>query len=325
MVANERRDAPLVSAILPTYDRPEMLAEAVESVAAQDYSPIELVVVDDASSTPAEDVVAAHAPDDLRWRCLRHERNRGANAARNTGLRESNGEVVAFLDDDDRWAAGKVSAQVSAFEAASEAVGVVLVGQRVVAEDGETTSVRLPELEGDATPGLVSDVVGGPFSTIAVRRSAVEAAGPPDERFPAWQDREWLVRLSRHCEFVSLREPLVIKRLGDYEQIGDEFELKRDVTYPLFLQKHRDLAADYDSERHFVASLAAGVAAAALSNGYYADARRFAAKAIRTDPRHRVAYLYLLLALGGGRTYASAARLKRSFGRLSRGGADGTV
>jgi len=307
------RDAPLVSVVLPTYDRPEMLAEAVESVANQRYDAVELLVVDDASPTPAEDVVAAAAPPDLRWRCLRHDRNRGANTARNTGIEAANGELLAFLDDDDRWRPEKLEAQVSTFREEGEDVGVVLVGQQFV-HGGEETTTRFPDVARDATADLLTDGVGGSFSTIAVRRRLVEAAGPPDERLPAWQDREWLVRLSCHCGFATVRRPLVVRRLGEYDQIGDSFEPKRDVTYPLFLEKHADLATEHGLESRFRASLSLNLASAGLANGYYRDARRFAARAIRCDPRLTSAYLYLALALGGRYTYDTAVRLKRTLG-----------
>lgn len=320
-----REGVPLVSVVLPTYERPEMLVEAVESVASQRYPAVELIVVDDGSETPTREILAEHAPDGLDWRCLEHDHNRGANAARNTGIRAAEGEILAFLDDDDTWYPDKLDAQVSAFEAEGEAVGVVVVGQRFVNRDGETTTIRLPdpEIGENATPALLSGAAAGPFSTIAVRRSVLESAGLPDEEFPAWQDREWLVRLSAHCEFAPVRRPLVERRLGDYEQIGDAFEPKRDETYPRFVEKHRDLAAEYGRERVFVATLAARIAGAGLDKGHYGDARRFAAKAIRTSPRIRSAYLYLALALAGRHVHRSAVKFKRTIERLRWGRGDG--
>ena len=313
MTATDQR--PLVSVVLPTYDRPEMLVEAVESVASQTYPAIELIVVDDCSPTPAAALLETHAPDGLEWNCLRHDSNRGANTARNTGIRAANGDILAFLDDDDRWKPEKLEAQVAAIQ---DDVGVVVVGQQYV-HDGEETTTTLPTVDGNATAALIGDGIAGPFSTIAVRRSVLEEAGLPDERFPAWQDREWLLRLSCYCRFGAIRRPLVVRRQGDYEQISNKFEAKRDTTYPLYLEKHRNLAAEHGRERLFVAQLAAGIAAAGLANGYYGDARKFAAKAIRTHPLVRSAYVYLLLALGGSHTYRSAARIKRAVDRFVRG------
>lgn len=311
--ASVGEDEFLVSVVVPTYDRPEMLADALESVVDQRYEPVELVVVDDGSPTPMEPVVAEAAPPDLAWRCLRHDDNRGANAARNTGIEAADGDVLAFLDDDDRWHPEKLPAQVDALREAGDDVGVVLTGQQVVDGD-ETTVTRLPDVGEDATTDLLTDGVGGPFSTIVVRRSVVDRAGLPDERLPAWQDREWLIRLSCHSDFASVQRPLVVRRNGEYSQISDLFEEKRDVTYPLLLEKHSDLAADLGIERRFKACLSRKVAVAGLTNGYYRDARRFAARALRTDPRLRTTYIYLALALGGRITYGTAVHLRRALG-----------
>lgn len=309
-------DLPLVSVVLPTYDRPEMLVEAAESVASQQYPEIELIVVDDASPTPAADILEERGPTDLDWQCFRHEHNRGANAARNRGISESNGEILTFLDDDDRWLPEKIGAQVAAFRDGGGTTGVVLTGQRIVDECGETTALKLPTITGTVTAELMAGHVAGTFSSIAIRRSAVDAAGRPDERFPALQDREWLVRLSCHCEFASIQRPLVIRQFGEYDQISDDFESRRDTTYPLFVEKHLDLAAEHGREREFVAWLAISVAGSGLANGYYDEARQFAAKAIRTNPRLRIAYIHLTLALAGSRTHRSALQFSRTLTRL---------
>ena len=97
-------DAPLVSVVLPTYDRPALVRKAVASVGAQTYPNVELLVVDDCSPTPVEQALEGLSlGPSIAVRVLRHEENRGGNAARNTGIRVAAGEYVAFLDDDDRW------------------------------------------------------------------------------------------------------------------------------------------------------------------------------------------------------------------------------
>lgn len=315
MGTNAKGEGPLVSVVLPTYARPEALAEAVESVSMQTYPNIELIVVDDASPTPAREILTERCTDDIQWQCFRHDSNRGANAARNTGIRESNGEIVAFIDDDDYWLPEKIDVQVMMFREGGEEVGVALVAQKVLHE-GQVTTVRVPEVGGNATPELLEGKTGGTFSAIAVRRSAIDAAGLPDKRFPSWQDREWLVRLSRHCKFAVDPRPLVVKRRGNYLQIGDEFETKRDISYPRFLEKHRDLAAKYDREREFVSSLSRILAAQGLQNGSHKDARRLALKAIRVNPEPSSAWISLVLSLTGPRVYRLLSQLKQKAIRI---------
>nr|WP_231751287.1 glycosyltransferase [Halogeometricum sp. CBA1124] len=87
MTRTSSTDDPLVTVIITTYNRPEYLRSAVQTVSEQRYAPIELVVVDDCSEVPASDVLADAAPDVRDFEIVRHDENRGANAARNTGAR----------------------------------------------------------------------------------------------------------------------------------------------------------------------------------------------------------------------------------------------
>ena len=316
-----RESAPLVSVVIPTYGRPEFLPDAVESVASQTYPNVELVVVDDHSPDPVEPVLDDLSLDTLDWRCLRHAENRGANAARRTGIESTDGDVVAFLDDDDYWGPTVVERMVEAFDAGGEGVGVVTVGASFVDGSGRQIGSVVPTESGDVTEGLLRGTVrAATFSCFAVRRAVVEATGYPDERFPSWQDKEWHIRLSQHCEYASVSDPLVARRVSDHGQITDDFERKRDVSYPLLVEKHASLAASYGRRcrRQFVGHLNCTLGFSALRNGFYREAVAHLTRAIRHDPTQLSAYGYLLLAVGGPLAYPSAARLKRwAAGRLS--------
>jgi glycosyltransferase involved in cell wall biosynthesis len=315
---------PLVSVVVPTYDRRQYLAEAVQSVVDQTYPAIELIVVDDHSPTPAETPLEDVAVDSLASvECIRHSENRGGNAARNTGIRRASGEFVAFLDDDDVWRPEKVALQVRSFQQAPPSVGVVFTGATYIDADGQPDreSIPTPDVTENVTRRLLlGQTVIGSFSRVMVRAAAIETVGLPDERFPNWQDREWYLRLSRAYEFEAIREPLVCYRSGDHEQISDDFEARRDETFPLFLEKHRDTAASYGPafERRFVSGLARAVAVCGLRNGYYRDAVRYLALSLRHDPLAWRTYLYLLLAAGGPVTYRSARHIKHGVDRLRR-------
>ena len=307
---------PMVSVVLPTYDRPDRLREAVESVRAQTYPNVELVVVDDHSPTPAETVLEAIEPGSMTVRVRRHETNRGANKARNTGIDASDGTYLCFLDDDDRWHPKKVAKQVAAFERAGDRVGVVYTGTKYVYDSYERTVTFT--LGGDVTEQLCRGRSIGEFSTLMVDADVIEESGAVDARFPSWQDREWLLRLSTVCEFEPVPEPLTVRRrLSGEASITDDFEAKRDVSYPLFLEKHRDLAATYGCERALVGALSWNLGTAALKNGYYADARRYLLKSLYYEPLDRSHWLYALVAVGGEYTYGPTSALARTFHRLS--------
>ncbi|QSG11345.1 Glycosyl transferase family 2 [Halapricum desulfuricans] len=300
-------DAPLVSVVVPTYDRPVKLRRAVETVRAQTYRPVELVVVDDHSPEPAADALADFDVEEISLRVVRHEENRGANAARNTGIREATGEFVAFLDDDDRWEPEKLKRQIETFEAGGESVGFVYTGARYVYDDGERLITN--DLRGSVTRQILAGASVAEFSAVMVRTSVIERAGLPDERLPSWQDHEWFLRLSLHCTFDVVPEPLTVRHWDHEGRIGQDFEKRRDVSFPLFVEKHRELAREYGLERRFVASLLETLVLSAAQNGYYSDARRLAFRAVRTDPTLPTPWLYLLACLGGKVTYRPAQRL----------------
>jgi len=308
--ARSADDAPVVSVVVPTYGRrPDLLGEAIESVAAQTYEPIELLVVDDSPSGAGAEVARSVSGIES-VRCLTGSERGGAAAARNVGIRASTGSFLAFLDDDDRWRPEKLARQVAAFREAPDDVGAVLTGQRYVV-DGTPRSQRAPEVSGDVTADLLRGASLCPFSTAMVRASLVRDGGVLlDERLPCWEDREWYLRLSLYCTFRTIEEPLVDRGMGDHEQLTDDFERIRDEAYPLFVGKHRRLATALGLERQFVAAVTRSLIAAALGSGRYGDARRAARRAIRNDPRS-VRDPLVVVALGGRWAHRGARAVRR--------------
>lgn len=302
-------ERPTVSVILPTYDRPDRLRDAIRSVTNQTYTDIELVVVDDHSDVPADTVVESSDTDGLRITIHRHETNRGPNAARITGISQAEGQLLAFLDDDDRWLPTKLEKQVAVMRSSPD-IGVVYTGQQYLNEHGDVTGVSIPSAHGQVTKHILERGNVGPFSTLMVHKRAIEAAGLPDVRFPSFQDWEWAIRLSREVQFEPVREPLVVRLIHTDEQVTDQYERKRDVTYPLLIEKHRGLAASLGplTERRFIAAVSASLASAALTAGAYADAVTFACRSIRFNPMSVTGYLYLFAAVGGDHTYTVAKR-----------------
>jgi len=305
---------PLVSVIVPTYGRDaNHFRAALRSVFAQTHWSLEVIVVDDA---PTPVALPEDPPVPIRRIRADHD---GVAAARNSGIEAADGAFLAFLDDDDRWRPRKIERQIAALREGGPAVSVVVSGQQFVDGADEPIGTAAPSVDGDATVDLLCGRVNVAFSTLLVRMSAVEAAGGLDERFAAWEDLEWCLRLSTVGEFRSVSAPLVVRRDGEHDQLTDDFPEMRDCAYPLFLEKHRQLAAEHGPtvERQFVAALSRLLGGEGLDNGHYTDARRYLWRSIRHDPRSPATYLYFLLSLGGRYTYQPAKALKR---RLAAGG-----
>ena len=114
---------PLVSVILPTFNRAKLLSRAINSVLKQSYYNLECIVVDDGSIDNTEKVVKSI--NDNRIVYLKHNYNKHASAARNTGIAKSKGKFIAFLDDDDQWLPKKLEKQISLIQKLPPSVGLI--------------------------------------------------------------------------------------------------------------------------------------------------------------------------------------------------------
>lgn len=303
-----------LSVVVPTYERSEMLNVALESVCTQTYTNIELIVVDDGSSVPVTESMLPSTADRLTSvKIRRHETNRGANVARNTGICASTGEYIGFLDDDDRWNKQKAERVVSRFESTDPAVGVVYTGKQTERSNG-IESITVPTWSGDVTKKLLVGKNFGQFSAVTVRARVIPDAGLPDERFPAWQDREWFFRLSQNCQFEPIEAPLTIRKVTHTNRIGYGFKAQRDIAYPLFIDKHYQMAREYGRyyARSFVASLRRALAGTALRCGRYREARKYYLLSLAANPLQWRSYPYVAATIGGRWSYQPIRRLKRT-------------
>lgn len=176
---------PLVSVVVPHYNRAERLLQTIASVQAQTLSDWELLIVDDASPTGPEPVLAP-ALADPRVRLVRQAHNGGPSIARNTGVERARGRFVAFLDSDDLWAPGKLEAQVEAVMAAPDPDRVLCATQVLKRGPGSRTEVapaRAAAAGEDFAEYLM--INGGITQTSAIlvsRRAALEIRFEPTLR-----------------------------------------------------------------------------------------------------------------------------------------------
>jgi glycosyltransferase involved in cell wall biosynthesis len=126
---------PLVTAITPAYNVAKYVGETVDSVLGQTFTNFEYLVVDDGSEDNTAEVVREHVGDDPRFRLVQGG-HRGLSAARNTGIWESRGKYIAYLDGDDRWHPRFLERQVALIESLPSEVGAVFARCRMILENG---------------------------------------------------------------------------------------------------------------------------------------------------------------------------------------------
>ncbi len=196
---------PTVTAVIPTYRRPDVVARAVASALCQTVAPLEVIVVDDEPSPDASAAVAAVA--DRRVRYIAHERNRGLSAARNTAIMAARGEFIAFLDDDDEWAKNKLERQL-AVAARSPHPVVVTSYERWQRLDG-TSHIRDIKLDGEVLRKLLArDAVH--MQTLLVPARSFADVGVFDESLLHHEDMDMAIRLARRYRFITVQEPLTL-------------------------------------------------------------------------------------------------------------------
>jgi glycosyltransferase involved in cell wall biosynthesis len=217
---------PLVSVVIPTYQRAALLEEAVRSVLAQRYAHLEVLVEDDGSTDESGAAMARLADPRISYRWAP---NVGRPApVRNRGVARARGSLVAFLDSDDVWEPGKLEAQVAALEqdptllaVSCEATWVPARKQPVIGLDGVVVRPTFAEL-------LQRNLVM--TSGMVVRREALAAVGGFDEspELRAVEDLDLWLRLLRHRDrsIALLPQPLLLYRYGDGISLRGRRELE---------------------------------------------------------------------------------------------------
>lgn len=200
---------PYISIIIPTYNRAHLINRAIESVLNQTYGKFELLVVDDCSNDDTESVVSSF--DDFRIRYIKCDKNGGAAAARNRGIKEAKYDWIAFLDSDDVWRTDKLEKQVAAMDGVAGLVYCTFL--RHPSDGTEETLMPSSDRSVDRRQGimfgelLLGNFIGMP--TIMVHKSVFNDAGLFDENLRCYEDYDFLLRASQYTRFLHVDEVLV--------------------------------------------------------------------------------------------------------------------
>lgn len=203
---------PMVSVIIPTYNRANLIERAIRSVQCQTYEDFEIIVVDDGSTDGTKEVV--QGIDDERIKYIKSPVNRGQANARNIGIRRAKGKYIAFQDSDDVWLSEKLEKQVKVLEQADETVGMVYTmfqyqnGQENDARPYPPKELSLDIKRGFIFPHLFAgNLVGMP--TVLIRREIIDKVGMFDTKFSCLEDYEWVLRIAKRYQVEIVEEVLV--------------------------------------------------------------------------------------------------------------------
>lgn len=237
------QNKPLVSVIIPAYNRAKILQRAIESVLAQSYQNFEIIIVDDASTDLTAETIKNFLTPKIRY--FKHKNNKGPGAARNTGIKKSRGELIAFLDSDDQWLPEKLEKQIEIFKKAPKKIALVGTNHYVVSLNGKKIGIKKTKPKRRLTPTLPSWVL---------YKRVFKKIGLFDQRFLVNEDTEFFSRFRRKFSFDFIDTPLFDRYLSD-DGISRDIErmiTKREKYLPklkserrLYAQHTNKLGKDY--------------------------------------------------------------------------------
>jgi len=233
-------NTPLLTIIIPTYNRPKLVLDAVQSALEQTFQDIEILVVDDASTEPIQ------VPDHPKIRLIRLSSGRGGAGARNVGTEAARGRWITYLDDDDRLLPHMAQVSLEAIEKTTLPPPVsVISGIEVVNSQGQVLGKRFPppcrmrgahfSLE-DLEPGKSYNTK----QTLVVERETILKMGGWDEAFRSRVHSELFLRLNLICSILGLETITYQLYAHEGERVSRNSDLRQE-SFNRLIDKHKEL------------------------------------------------------------------------------------
>ena len=225
---------PLVSVVIPTYNRADTIIRSIESVIKQTYKNIEIIVVDDASKDNTETVLQKYISLS-NFKYIKLTNNVGGAEARNIGINKSNGKYIAFQDSDDEWMLDKLEKQMLYFN--QNDVDIVFSKIKRISSKGESIFPKSNNLKPLNMATLLQvNYIGTPSAVI--KKNKLEEVLGFDKTLPRLQDWDLFIRLSKNSTFYMIPEVLCNAYLQDNSITNKPQALVKTLT--IFADKYKN-------------------------------------------------------------------------------------
>jgi len=293
---------PTVSVIIPTYNRELLITRAIRSVLNQTYRDFELIVVDDGSIDNTVGIVNGF--NDPRIKYIRHDKNRGVAAARNTGIKAARGSYIAFQDSDDEWLPTKLEKQLQAFTAAPPKVGVVYSGVWRVENNKKTYFIHYAK-RGNLYYSLFK--LGFIYLQSAmVKKECFFKVGIFDEEIPGAEDWELWLRISKYYHFRCIEEPSVsIYDTPDSLSKQQNLDIK---IYHFILTKYQD---DFKKDKGLLSDYLLAVGNYLCENSDFTKGKGYLIQSVKANPLNVLAVIGMIASLCGENVYLRVVTIYR--------------
>lgn len=298
-------DAPIVTVVITTHDRPELARRALASALAQTRRDVEVLVVDDGSQPPFVPGVV-----DDRVRVIRHERAGGVCRARNAGLAQARGRLVTFLDDDDVLAPEMVERSVRAADASGLPSPVAVMSTVMVLDlEGRDAYACTPPAmlrRGEDFFLERKGAAGRAANSLVAPTEVLRAIGGWDEALEAFQHDDLGLRLNAVASIQGIAEPLYRMSTHRAPRVSARWSvIPADMERTL--AKHPDAFARHRAAHaHFLGTLGYYH----LNAGRWREGIRWAARGVRRNPRDRRNWFFLAACVAGPRVLRGVRRIR---------------
>lgn len=288
----------LVSVIMPAHDGEKYIAESIYSMLDQTYKNWELIVVDDGSTDRTSEIVRGFQLADNRIKYL-SQRNGGQGKARNAGIRQAQGELIAFLDQDDLWVENKLELQLNAMS--KTGADVIFSDGYIFADDDLTNETMIfstisGQFDGDTFFNLLLTQNRIPILSALVRKSEIEKVGLLEEDifYQNCDDYDlWLKLADKGATFFGMTAKLVRYRVHSGQASKDSVQMLRAEI--AVIEKHLDSSNREGAlERGRLRSLHRDLAAALVAAGRTAEARKCLLQLLYKEKRGLITLLQIL-------------------------------
>lgn len=284
-----------VSVVIPTHNRVDLLPRAIRSVQNQTYKDIEIIVVSDGSTDGTDNLMEELSKKDPRIKYISYHPGHNGNYARNTGIKASQGEFIAFLDDDDEWLPTKLEEQLRVMES-DEQIGLVYTGTHSVYADDGIEYDSFPKLHGDMSKQVLYSNFAGSTTTVMLRRNILDKTGLFDEGLPAMQDYDLWIRVCQIAKVGVVSTPMVnYYNYNNSGQISANYE-KYEYAYSHVNKKYEDLFSrltPYEMRRK-LSGQKISIGKKAFRIGDSKIARKYYVQSMKICFRKKTMFYYLL-------------------------------
>lgn len=288
---------PKVSVVIPTYNRAHLISRAIQSVLDQTYQDFEIIIVDDGSTDNTEEIVKNFEIPKIKY--IRHNGNKGASAARNTGIKASKGEYIAFQDSDDEWFPDKLEQQMKVFSNAPSNVGVVYSGFYRIEVNKKLyiPDAHIAQKEGNIHNQLLKgNFIGTP--AVLIKKECFENVKYFDEEIPALEDWELWIGISKYYCFKYINKPL----LYSYSTPNSVNLHKKSLIKAIETIIANNLN-DYTKNNKILSEYYLGIGVDLCSNNDFKNGRNYLVKSVEANHLNIKAILRLSVLLFGQKTY----------------------